>query len=296
MKFRTLGHSDLHISEMSLGTMSLPTDVTEAKYILHAALDSGINYIDTADLYDRGVNEQIVGQALKEKREQIILATKVGNRLNTNGDGWHWDASPSYIQEAVKASLKRLQTDYIDVYQLHGGTIDDDLPAVIETFEQLKKEGYIRHYGISSIRPNVFVPFLQKSNAVSNMMQYNVLDRCAEEFFDTIHATGASVVTRGSIAKGLLTSQWRERLKPYMTYDEAELKQLLQTLEEHYGNLHSAALAWNLQHDVIASTVIGARTKEQLEDNLTAYEKISALPSTDFIAQHVKLDRYKDHR
>ncbi|MER1999053.1 MAG: aldo/keto reductase [Lysinibacillus sp.] len=296
MKFRTLGQSDLHISEMSLGTMSLPMDITEAKYIIDAALDAGINYIDTADLYDDGVNEQIVGQAVKEKREHIILATKVGNRLNTNGEGWHWDASPSYIQEAVKASLKRLQTDYIDVYQLHGGTIDDDLPAVIDTFEQLKKQGYIRHYGISSIRPNVFVPFLQNSKAVSNMMQYNVLDRCAEEFFDSIQATGASVVTRGSIAKGLLSSQWRQRLKPYMTYDQNELKHLLETLEDHYGSIHSAALAWNLQHDVIASTVIGARTKEQLAENLTAYEKISTLPSTDFISQNAKVDHYKDHR
>lgn len=296
MKFRTLGQSDLHISEISLGAMSLPTDAKKAKYVIDAALAAGINYIDTADLYDRGVNEEVVGQAVKEKREQIILATKVGNRLNENGDGWHWDASPAYIKEAVKMSLQRLQTDYIDVYQLHGGTIDDDLPAVIETFEQLKKDGYIRHYGISSIRPNVFVPFLQQSNAVSNMMQYNILDRCAEEFFDTIQAAGASVVTRGSIAKGLLTSQWRDRLKPYMTYDAAELTQVLSALEAHYCNLHSAALAWNLQHEAVASTVIGARTKEQLADNLIAYENMTACPNTDFIAQFVKVNRYKDHR
>ena len=296
MKFRTLGQSDLHISELSLGCMSLPTDINAAKYVVNAALANGINYFDTADLYDRGYNEQIIGELLQDVRQDIILATKVGNRITEGVDGWHWDASPSYIEQAVKESLRRLKTDYIDVYQLHGGTIDDNFPAIIETFERLKQQGYIRHYGISSIRPNVFVPFLQSSNAISNMMQYNMLDRCAEEFFSTIQSAGASVVTRGSIAKGLLTSNWQDRLKPYMTYDEQQLATLLPMIEQHYGSLHSAALAWNLQHNVIASTVIGARTKEQLQENLRAYEQIATLPSLQFIADNVKYDTYKDHR
>ena len=296
MKFRTLGQSDLHISELSLGCMSLPTDINAAKYVVNAALANGINYFDTADLYDRGYNEQIIGELLQDVRQDIILATKVGNRITEGVDGWHWDASPSYIEQAVKESLRRLKTDYIDVYQLHGGTIDDNFPAIIETFERLKQQGYIRHYGISSIRPNVFVPFLQSSNAISNMMQYNMLDRCAEEFFSTIQSAGASVVTRGSIAKGLLTSNWQDRLKPYMTYDEQQLATLLPMIEQHYGLLHSAALAWNLQHNVIASTVIGARTKEQLQENLRAYEQIATLPSLQFIADNVKYDTYKDHR
>lgn len=296
MKFRTLGQSDLHISELSLGCMSLPTDINDAKYVVNAALANGINYFDTADLYDRGYNEQIIGELLQDVRQDIILATKVGNRITEGVDGWHWDASPSYIEQAVKESLRRLKTDYIDVYQLHGGTIDDNFPAIFETFEKLKQQGYIRHYGISSIRPNVFVPFLQSSNAISNMMQYNMLDRCAEEFFATIQSAGASVVTRGSIAKGLLTSNWQDRLKPYMTYDEPQLATLLPMIEQHYGSLHSAALAWNLQHNVIASTVIGARTKEQLLENIRAYEQIATLPSLQFIADNVKYDTYKDHR
>ena len=296
MKFRKLGSSTLSISEISLGCMSLPPSVSEARNVMEIALDAGINYFDTADLYDRGLNEQIVGEIVHPYRENIILATKVGNRVTEGVDGWHWDASPSYIKNAVKMSLQRLQTDYIDVYQLHGGTIEDNLEAVIDTFDELKKEGLIRAYGISSIRPNVFVPFLQNSHAVSNMMQYNMLDRCAEEYFGVIEANGASVVTRGSIAKGLLTEQWRTRLNNYMNYSSEELQQVLPKLEEMYGSLHSAALAFNLQHPVVASTVIGARTKEQLTTNLQAYDHITSLSSLQRMNELLKVDCYQNHR
>ena len=121
--------------------MSLSTDKTQAATIVDMALDAGINYIDTADLYDYGANEEIIGATLGKRRHDIILATKVGNRWAKGVDGWHWDASPSYIKEAVHASLRRLGTDYIDVYQLHGGTLEDNWDGIIDTFEGLKKKG-----------------------------------------------------------------------------------------------------------------------------------------------------------
>ena len=111
--------------------------------------------MDTADLYDFGTNEEIVGEAIKNRRQDLILATKGGNRFEKGKPGWDWDPSKAYIKEAVKQSLKRLQTDYIDLYQLHGGTIDDPIDETIEAFEELVEEGVIRYYGISSIRPNV---------------------------------------------------------------------------------------------------------------------------------------------
>ena len=161
MKTRTLGNSTLNISEISLGCMSLPPIETEVKQVIDTAIDAGITYFDTADLYDRGENEKVVGHALKEHRHNILLATKVGNRWEDGKDGWGWDTSADYINEAVRSSLQRLQTDYIDVYQLHGGTTEDNWEEIIDTFEGLKKQGLIRAYGISSIRPNVFLPFLQ---------------------------------------------------------------------------------------------------------------------------------------
>ncbi|KGR90405.1 oxidoreductase [Ureibacillus massiliensis 4400831 = CIP 108448 = CCUG 49529] len=299
MKKRTLGNSAIEISELSFGCMSLPTNLKEAKPIIERAIEHGINYFDTADLYDKGVNEKIVGESLKPYRNQIVLATKVGNVWDTDGDTWHWDASPAHIEEGLKNSLARLKTDYIDLYQLHGGTIEDSWDEIIDTFEKLKKEGLIREYGISSIRPNVFKPFLQNSHAVSNMMQYSILDRRPEEWFDFIEDTSSSVVTRGSIAKGLLTSEWKSRLEKsngYMSYTKEELQQLLLQLEETFGDLHATAIAFNLSHPVIASTVIGARTIEQLDENVKAYKKAQQISDLSIVQEIAKFDKYTDHR
>lgn len=128
-------------------------------------MELGINYLDTADLYDFGRNEEIVGEAIKSRRQDVILATKAGNRWEEGKPGWFWDPRKAYIKEAVKRSLKRLQTDYIDLYQLHGGTIEDNIDETIEAFEELKQEGVIRHYGISSIRPNVLKEYVKNQTS-----------------------------------------------------------------------------------------------------------------------------------
>lgn len=296
MKKRMLGQSTIEISEISLGCMSLPPIEAEAKKIITAALDAGITYFDTADLYDRGKNEQVVGTALKGHRQNIILASKVGNRWVEGKDGWGWDSSATYIKQAVHDSLQRLQTDYLDVYQLHGGTLDDNWEEIIDTFEGLKKEGLIREYGISSIRPNVFMPFLENSQAISNMMQFNVFDERASEFFPQIEAAGASVVTRGSLAKGLLTNEWRERLKGFMSYEESEVKEVLMQIQQQFEDVHAAALAFNLQYKAVASTVIGARTVEQLNETLVAYDKALTMKGISSISNWTKHDRYTEHR
>ncbi|MGE7808498.1 aldo/keto reductase [Lysinibacillus capsici] len=299
MKKRQLGTSELFISEISLGGMSLSTDKTQAAAIVDMALDAGINYIDTADLYDYGANEEIIGATLGKRRHDVILATKVGNRWAEGVDGWHWDASPSYIKEAVHASLRRLGTDYIDVYQLHGGTIEDDWDEIIDTFEGLKKEGLIREYGISSIRPNVLQRFLPASSARSVMMQYSALDRRPEEWFNFIAKQGASVVTRGTVAKGLLTNSWQQRLQHvngFNTYTAEELTTTLTDLALHYNNLHALAIAFNLKEPTIASTVIGASSQQQLAQTLASYEKINSITDFKVANELTKNEYYQVHR
>lgn len=299
MKKRTVGKSDIEISELSLGCMSLPTNIQEAKPIIELSIENGINYFDTTDLYDKGINEEIVGECLKPYRHQLILATKVGNVWNEDGNGWHWDASPKHIEEGLKESLRRLKTDYIDIYQLHGGTIDDSWDEIKETFEKLKREGLIREYGISSIRPNVFVPFMENSSAISNMMQYSLLDRRPEEWFEVIQQAGGSVVTRGSIAKGLLTNEWKVRVEQsngYMNFSKEELVKVLHKIEAEYGDIHAVAFAFNLLHPVIASTVIGARNEKQLLENIAAYNRAQQLTNVEQLENLVKLDSYTEHR
>jgi aryl-alcohol dehydrogenase-like predicted oxidoreductase len=299
MEKRELGKSGLYVSEIGLGCMSLPDDLAESKNIVDAAIHAGINYFDTADLYNGGQNEELLGYALKGRRNDVILATKAGNKMKPDGDGWTWDSSKEHIMEAVKKSLMRLDTDYIDVYQLHGGTMEDDADETIDAFESLKKDGLIRQYGISSIRPTVIKRFLDTSSAVSVMMQYNLLDRRPEEWLPMIHDAGASVITRGTIAKGFLTSEGLLRATKangFVEYDASELALTVQALSERSEDLHAAAIAFVLREKTIASALIGARTTEQLLDSIIAYEKKTTDEEITEVANIVKTHNYKEHR
>ncbi len=275
MKFRQLGNSELNVSEIGLGTMSLSTDPKEAARVIDAAFDAGIRFFDTADLYDGGRNEEVVGQALKEKRSDIILATKVGNKMNPDGKSWVWDPSKEHIMNGVKDSLHRLGVDDIDLYQLHGGTIEDAYEETIDAFEQLKKEGVIRAYGISSIRPNVIDRFIEHSEIDSVMMQYSLLDRRAELLFPLIGKGGASVITRGSVAKGLLTKELEKRRKEvdgYVGFDDPALQEALDIIEAIHEDTQALATRFILEEPTVASALIGARTEEQLREAIRAYE------------------------
>lgn len=299
MKKREIGNSGIYVSELGLGCMSFPDDLEEVKNIVDTAIHAGINFFDTADLYAGGNNESLVGDALKGRRDEIILATKVGNRMVPGEDGWRWDASKAYIMEAVKDSLRRLGTDYIDLYQLHGGTMEDDVTETIEAFEALKKEGVIRQYGISSIRPNVIERFLTNSSAVSVMMQYSLLDRRPEEWFPLIREAGASVITRGTLAKGLLTDEALTRVSKmdgFVAYDSEDLKRTVGELHETANDLHALALAFNLKEDVVASALIGASSKDQLLDTILAYEKKAKQSELASIAQITEVHQYEQHR
>jgi aryl-alcohol dehydrogenase-like predicted oxidoreductase len=303
LKKRKLGNSDLWVTELGLGCMSIGTEEKAAREIIETALDEGINYFDTADLYDFGENEKIVGTALKEVRDKVVIATKVGNRWKSDKSGWSWDPSKSYIKEAAKQSLQRLGTDYIDLYQLQGGTIEDPIDDVIEAFEELKAEGLIRYYGISSIRPNVIREYVKKSQIISVMMQYSILDRRPEEVaLPLLHEHGISVVTRGPLAKGLLSDKMLEKVsqKGYQDYSEQELLEVLPTLMDRLASNRSfteIALQYNLSHPGVASVIAGASSPEQVRINA---KSIRSQPLTQqevtIIKEISKAGTYKDHR
>ncbi|MFK2824278.1 aldo/keto reductase [Bacillus sp. B190/17] len=306
MKKQRLGTSNLYVSELALGCMSLGKEEALARSIVETALEEGINYFDTADLYDFGVNETLIGTFLKPVREQVIIATKVGNRWEQGKDGWTWDPSKAYIKEAVKDSLQRLQTEYIDLYQLHGGTLDDPTEETIEAFEELKKEGLIRAYGLSSIRPNVIRTFADRSAIDSVMLQYSPLDRRPEEkVLPLLHEQGISVVARGPLAKGLLSTNWRKKLnqfqeKDFLNYSAAELTELLTEIENKLSNsrtLNGLALRYTLQHEAVASVAAGASSVSQLKENIRAVkEPILSEEEYGLIQQLTKANQYEQHR
>ena len=299
MNKRELGKSGIYVSELGFGAMSLPNDSHEAKNIFAAALHAGINFFDTADLYDNGKNEELLSHLLKDSRDKIILATKVGNKMHTDGKTWSWDPSKKHITEAIKQSLTRLGTDYIDLYQLHGGMMEDDVDESIDAFESLKKEGLIRQYGISSIRPTVIKRFLDKGSAVSVMMQYSLLDRRPEEWFSMIENAGASIITRGTVAKGLLTLDGASRaksLKGFAEYSFAEIQHTIETLEKNTEDLHAAAIAFVLKNKVISSALVGASSTKQLLDSVIAYEKEYTDEQVAQLGNVVLTHKYKEHR
>ncbi|WP_117169297.1 aldo/keto reductase [Paraliobacillus sediminis] len=302
MKKNRLGNSDLFVSELGLGCMSLGTNQQKATNIITAALDQGINYLDTADLYDKAENEAIVGKALKGKREDVILATKVGNHLNEDGT-WFWDPSKAYIKEQVKKSLQRLQTDYIDLYQLHGGTIDDPIDETIEAFEELKKEGLVRYYGMSSIRPNVIREYVKRSSIVSVMMQYSMFDRRPEEeLLALLEKNNISVVTRGALAKGMLSDQAQEVVKQkgndgYLDYSYEELVAMTNALSKETNTLSVSALQYVLHKPAVASAVVGASSTKQLLDNVRLKNATPLSESTYQALQQIsRPTTYQNHR
>jgi aryl-alcohol dehydrogenase-like predicted oxidoreductase len=298
MKYRTLGKSTLEISEIGFGCMSLTGDHMYDTRLLQEALNRGINFFDTADLYEKGNNEVLLGKALQGKRAQAIIATKVGNQWKKDGSGWDWNPRKEYIISSVEGSLQRLQTDYIDLYQLHGGTIEDPIDETIAAFELLKQQGKIRYYGISSIRPNVIREYITHSNIVSVMMQYSLLDRRPEETcLPLLQEHGIGVLSRGGLAKGLLVDK---PAIPYLGYSEKEVKYAAEAVRKIAGDKgHPArtALQFVLQHPAITSAVVGIRTMPQLEDVITTPD-IAPLSVIDrrYLAESLPPNTYAEHR
>ncbi|MBB5638877.1 aryl-alcohol dehydrogenase-like predicted oxidoreductase [Pedobacter cryoconitis] len=267
MQYSKLGKSDLEISKIGFGCMSLSGNTKENELIIEKAVELGINYFDTADLYEHGENEVKIGNLLKLKRDQVIIATKVGNQHRADGNGWDWNPKKEYILSAVEGSLKRLQTDYIDLYQLHGGTMEDPIDETIEAFEILKQQGKIRHYGISSIRPNVIREYVQRSGIVSVMMQYSLLDRRPEEeSLELLQKNGIGVLGRGSIAQGLLVDKPAASYLNWSAGEVAHAAEIVHSITGRNSSSAQTAIRFVLQNQALNSAVMGIRTQAQLED------------------------------
>lgn len=298
MEYQTLGKSTLRISKIGFGCMSLKPEQKDFNQVIDAAIDNGINYFDTADLYDKGLNETLLGKAFKGKRDKVIIASKAGNQWRADGSGWDWNPRKDYILKCADESLKRLQVDYIDLFQSHGGTIEDDIDETIEAYEILKQQGKIRFYGLSSIRPNVIREFVKRSHIVSVMTQYSLLDRRPEEStLELLHDSNIGVLVRGSVAGGLLINK---PAKPYLIYNEAQVEAAAKAVKSLSNNQREAsqiAIGYVLQNPAVTSAIVGIRTMEQLNDAIKAIN-IPALSDDEMnvLKQSVPVNYYDQHR
>jgi aryl-alcohol dehydrogenase-like predicted oxidoreductase len=294
MKYRELALSGIKTSEIGFGCMSLDMQSSGNSQLLMSAVDQGITYFDTADLYGFGANERIVGAALVPVRQQVVIATKIGNQWNQSQTSWKWNADSDYLKRATEASLKRLGTDYLDILQLHGGTLDDNYLDVVETFVQLQDQGKIRAFGISSIRPNVIQRYCENGKISSNMAQYSLLDRRPEEeTLERLAKAKISVFARGVLAKGVLAAK---SPVSYLNYSESQVAHLLDKLRV-LGSIQAIAQQYILRKPVVASAVVGIRNQAQLEKALACYQE--GVESTYDWAEIEKIlpaERYKDHR
>jgi len=300
MDYRFLGRTGLKVSELCLGTMQFGwTASEELSYrILNAAFDAGINFIDTADVYSRwvegnagGVAETIIGNWMKSNtfsRHQVVIATKVRSRV---GDGPNDEGlSRVHIVEAVEASLRRLNTDYIDLYQAHWPDEHTPIEETLRAFDDLVHQGKVRYIGASNYPAWRLTEALWTSEHYNltryETLQphYNLVHRAEfeRELADVSRKYSLGVLPYSPLAAGFLSGKYRKgevvesaragRANRYATERNwALLAQLEQTGIDKGGNsISQVALAWLLSDPLITSPIIGPRSLEQLKDNLGA--------------------------
>jgi aryl-alcohol dehydrogenase-like predicted oxidoreductase len=290
MIYRQFGRTGIRVSPYCLGAMMFGgignPDHEECTRIIHKALDAGINFIDTADRYSNGQSEEIVGAALKGRRENVVIGTKVhgpmGADPNQQGGSRRW------IMRAVEDSLRRLQTDYIDLYQLHRPVPDTDIEEVLSTFTDLVRAGKIRIFGTSTfpasdILDAQWVAERRGLYRVRGEQQpYSILNRSIErKVLPVCQRFGMGVTAWSPLSKGMLTGKYRKgqkqpdslRIKffPKAMADQQSLdvvEQLLPLAAESGLSLTHMALAFVISHPAITAAIIGPRTLEQFDDLL----------------------------
>jgi aryl-alcohol dehydrogenase-like predicted oxidoreductase len=294
MEYRQLGKSGLKVSAIGLGgnTFGNGADEAQTARIIHRALDLGINFIDTADTYSRGVSEQYVGKAVAGRRQQALIATKVYGRM---GEGPNdTGLSRKHILEGVEASLKRLDTDYIDLYQVHNVDASTPIYETLATLDGLVRQGKVRYIGCSNFLAWQLCEALWASDRkdltpfVSVQPRYNVVDRTIErELLPFCRQYGIGIVPYSPLAGGILTGKYRLGEAPPADTRAGRNPRLQQQLNEAMlGKVNALAewardqghdvghlaLAWLLSRPEVSTIIAGATKPEQVEDNARAAE------------------------
>jgi aryl-alcohol dehydrogenase-like predicted oxidoreductase len=302
VEYRVLGGTGVRVSAYCLGAMMFgPTgnpDEDECVRIIHRALDGGINFVDTADVYSRGRSEEIVGRALRGRRDDVVLATKVhgamGDDPNMRGNSRRW------IVRELEASLRRLDTDHVDLYQLHRPDPATDLEDTLETLSDLVWSGKVRYFGTSAF-PAWYMVEAQRAAERKNLVRprceqcsYSIFVRSAERgVFPVARRYGVGVIVYSPLGGGWLTGKYRRdaeppegsradrartmggRFGPRFDLSRPEVQRRFDLVERLQAVADKAglspthlAMAFTLAHPAVTSSILGPRTMDQLEDLL----------------------------
>jgi aryl-alcohol dehydrogenase (NADP+) len=294
MEYRVLGKTGVHVSRLGLGTMVLGawgnTDHRSCERVIHRALDGGINLVDTADVYAFGESEEIVGAALKGRRDDVVLATKFHNQMgpdrNQRGNSRRW------IMRAVDDSLRRLQTDWIDLYQVHRPDPDTAIDETVTALSDLVRAGKIRYWGTSTFPAADIVEAQWAARSVGGIAPhceqppYSIFCRGIErDVLAVCQRYTMGVLTWSPLSGGWLTGKYRRdspapassrgETNPdhFDGFNPAKLDAVdaLATVAADAGvSLTHLALAWNVEHPAVTAALIGPRTEEQIDDLLGA--------------------------
>jgi aryl-alcohol dehydrogenase-like predicted oxidoreductase len=302
MRYNPLGRTGLFVSELCLGTMTFGTTggrfgaiaglgQDEADALVKAALDAGINFIDTANVYSSGHSEEITGQALKNlgvARDQVVLATKVMGQM---GEGPNDNGTSRYhIMNQVKASLRRLGTDHIDLYQIHGWDAAVPVEETVRALDDLVRQGHVRYVGVSNWAAWQIVKALGiaeregLSRFQSLQAYYTLVGRELErELVPVIASEGMGLMVWSPLAGGYLSGKYRDqggegrrKAFDFPPVDQAKGDRVLDAMapiaHAHGVSMAQVALAWLLHQPAVTSVIVGAKRPDQLHDNLAAVD------------------------
>jgi len=295
MQYRSLGRTGLQVSVACYGTMTFgwePEDwgsyEADAIRLTHAALDLGVNFFDTADVYARGMSEAILGKALAGRRDKVVLATKCHGRMD-DSDPNAYGNSYRHVVEACEASLRRLGTDWIDLYQIHRPQSAVPIDETLRALDHLQRQGKIRYAGCSTFaawqvcEAHYVAKQLGSAGFVCEQPPYNLLDRRIErELLPFCRTYGYGVIPWSPLAGGMLSGKYLEPGSTGGRYSQSDpggrLKQLpmpklrkLKALAERNGmSLATLSLAWVASRPGVTAPIIGARSEAQLSESVEA--------------------------
>lgn len=298
LEFRSLGHSGLRVSAVGLGGNNFGRAGTASEQqegadaVVHAALDAGVNFIDTADVYGRefGLSETMLGAALRGRRDEVVIATKFGHSsIPSPLPGWGARGSRRYIRLAVEGSLRRLQSDWIDLYQLHTPDPNTPIEETISALDELVREGKVRYIGHSNLTAWQLVEAeftarqLGAERFISAQNEYNLLSRDAErELLPAAERFGVGFLPYFPLQNGLLTGKFRRDVAPADTRIMRQRRHLVEQApwevldryrafaEERGLTMLEATFGWLLSRPALTSVIAGATRPEQVRANAAA--------------------------